>query len=244
MPQAMLDLREASRRHMPALPIHPTELIGSAVSTWHARMVNEYMSSTVFESLGAQFRAARLGDDLADECAAFADEERRHGVLCGAVVEALGGNALAPVPERPPFPLHATEPPRAALLRNVIHICCMSETIAVALIGAERLEMPEGMLRDLITAIYSDEVGHARFGWRFIESLGADLTTEERTAVERYLPLAFAHVEAHELAHLPDRDALTEGEVLGLCSGRQARLLLTDAIERVIRPGLRRWFAC
>jgi hypothetical protein len=102
--------------------------------------------------------------------------------------------------------------------------------------------MPDGPLRDLITRIYADEVGHARFGWRFLERVGGHLDEAERAAVERYLPVAFAHLEAHELAHLPDCDAPPDGASLGLCSGRQARLLFHETVEEVIRPGLERWF--
>jgi len=120
----------------------------------------------------------------------------------------------------------------------------MSETVAVALIGAERLEMPDSPLRELLTQIYADEVGHARFGWRLLELVGHDLSTNERAAIDLYLPTAFAHLEAHELAHIPDCDAPARGEILGLCSGREARRLLYETIEQVIRPGLARWFSC
>ena len=205
-------------------------------------MVNEYMSAEVFSALSAQLAAAGFAVSLSEQVAQFADEERQHGILCGAVVEALGGAAVAAIPERPPYPWHASESPRTGALRNVIHICCMSETVAVALIGAERLEMPEGPLRDLLTGIYSDEVGHARFGWRLLEGLASELTADERRGIERYLPVAFAHLQAHELAHLPDCDAPPNGQILGLCSGRAARSLLAETIEQVIRPGLGRWF--
>jgi hypothetical protein len=241
---AELDLGEAARPHRPALGGYPETLRGPAVATWRARMVNEYASSEVFEALSHQLEQAGFEAELARECRSFAGEERRHGVLCAAVVEALGGRARAAIPERPAYPEHEDSPPRAAALRNVIHVCCMSETVAVALIGAERLEMPDGPLRELLTRIYADEVGHARFGWRMLERFGRGLSGEERAAVERYLPLAFAHLEAHELSHLPERGAPPRGSELGLCGGRQARVLLRETVEQVIRPGLRRWFSC
>ena len=59
--------------------------------------------------------------------------ERRHGVLCGAVVEALGGEARAEVPERAPFPDHGDVSPREGALRNVLSVACLSETVAVSL---------------------------------------------------------------------------------------------------------------
>src|SRR5206468_3657376 len=104
-------------------------------------------------------------------------------VLCGSVVEALGGRASASLPNRRPFPEHPHVSARAAALRNVVSICCMSETVAVALIGAERLEMKAGPLRALLTRIYSDEVGHARFGWRVLERAMDSLAEADRLAV-------------------------------------------------------------
>ncbi len=230
----MIDLREASRAehlHIDA----PEHLRHAAIATWHARMINEYASSRVFTALARQLERCGLEEE-ADEALQFADEERRHGVLCGAVAEALGGEARGELFAAPKFPEHADAPPRAALLRNVISICCMSETVAVALIGAERLEMPEGALRSLLTRIWADEIGHARFGWRLLERMSKSLTDEEREAIRRYLPTAFAHLEAHEHAHLPERGAPEGGERLGLCSGLDARALLRETIDEVIAP--------
>jgi hypothetical protein len=239
-----LDLRAAARPYVPDLSGHPPGLRPAAIATWRGRMVNEYCSAEVFEALADQLDGAGEDAELVDECRGFSLEERTHGTLCAAVVEALGGEAAATPPARPAFPLHLDAPPRAAVLRNLVHVCCMSETVAVALIGAERLEMPEGPLRELLTRIYADEIGHARFGWRFLDRIGDDLDRTERAAVERYLPIAFAHLEAHEHAHLPDCDAPPDGASLGLCSGRQARILFHETVAETIRPGLRRWFAC
>jgi hypothetical protein len=232
---SLLDLREVSRELSPHVDA-PEHLRQGAIATWHARMINEYASSRVFTGLARQLEACGF-EEQADEVVAFAEEERQHGVLCGAVVEALGGEAKGSLFDAPPYPQHHDAPPRAALLRNVISICCMSETVAVALIGAERLEMPEGTeLRALLTRIWADEIGHARFGWRLLEKLGPTLTTDERDAIHAYLPIAFAHLEAHELAHLPARTGPVGGESLGLCSGLDARVLLRETIDEVIAP--------
>ena len=62
------------------------------------------------------------------------------------------------------------------------------------------------------------------------------------TLVDRlseYLLVAFAHLERHELAHLPaDVVPPAEGKVLGLCNGLDARKLFYAAIEQIIVPGL------
>lgn len=239
-----LDLREiaasiALERDLAAqLPELP-HLRQAAQATWRARMVNEYCSARVFEALARQLEAAGLPLELVEECRGFADEERRHGALCAAVLIALGGDAAVIVDELPEVPAHEdAATPLEAAMRNVLSISCLSETVAVALIGAERLEMPEGALRTLLTTIYADEVGHARFGWALLERGLAGLDAPARERLGRYLSVALAHLERHELAHLPNAHGPVGGEALGLCSGIDARALFFDTVQRVIVPGL------
>lgn len=237
---ATLDLREAARAHMPAVADMP-HLREAAIRTWRGRMINEHSSARVFEGLARQLAAAGL-DDVVDEVRGFADEERRHGVLCGAVVEALGGEARAEVPDGDPYPEHEdAKMPLEAALRNMLSICCLSETVAVSLIGAERMEMPEGELRDLLTRIYADEVGHSRFGWRLLGRVAPALDAETKDRLGDWLEVALDHLVEHELAHLPESsEPPPEGVVLGLCSGPDARKLFFDTITKVIVPGLER----
>lgn len=232
-----LDLRDAARLRQPAIAAAGA-LTPAVIATWRGRMVNEHGSSHVFTGLAEQLDALGRTDDAA-ACRTFAAEEREHGALCGAVVEAMGGTAQAEVGPPAIVPTHADTTPRAAVIRNLISVCCMSETVAVALIGAERLEMPEGELRALLERIWADEVGHARFGWRYLAHELAGLDSDERAAVARYLPLAFGHLEAHELAHLPVATRWpAEGAAYGLCDGQDARLLFFETVTEVIIPQL------
>jgi hypothetical protein len=235
----VLDLRAAAKRIRPAVPPHP-HLRAAAIGTWRGRMLNEHASARVFDGLAEQLEAAGVGPEIAAEVRGFADEERRHGVLCGAVVEALGGEAYAEIAEGEPYPRHEdAASPLEAALRNMLSICCLSETVAVSLIGAERLEMPAGELRDLLTGIYAHEVGHSRFGWRMLGVLAPELDAATKERLGDYLEVAFAHLEEHELAHLPvASEPPPEGAELGLCSGRDARRLFEDTVEHVIVPGL------
>lgn len=235
---AILDLRDHARALRPALPALP-HLVNAAIATWRGRMINEYASARVFAALAEQITRAGL-DDLRDEVLAFADEERRHGVLCGAVVEALGGSAIARLPDAHDLPPHddaATQ--LEAVLRNVLSICCLSETIAVALIGAERFEMPDGELRELLTRIWADEIGHARFGWRLLARVAPTLSPTTKSALGDYLAVAFAHLEAHELDHLPLASRPpADGPIYGLCDGADARRLFFATVADVVVPGL------
>lgn len=223
---------------MPQLAALP-HLVSPARATWLGRMVNEHASAAVFDALAKQLADAGVDAAHVRACASFAHEERTHGVLCGAVVEALGGQARAELPDRAAFPEHAGASRLEAALRNVLSVSCLSETVAVALIGAERYEMPDGELRDLLTTIWSDEIGHARFGWALVGEHLASVDASVRARLGDYLAVAFAHLEAHELAHLPAGGAPPpEGAALGLCSGASARALFYDTVHDVIVPRL------
>ena len=233
----IVDLREPARAMRPsAMPELPA-LRAMALATWSGRMINEHGSSRVFEALAGQLDDAGLDGA---SCRTFAGEERRHGVACGAVVEALGGCARFDLDDAPPLPAHDDTTKRVAALRNVMSVGCMSETVAVALIAAERIEMPEGPLRDLLTGIWADEIGHARFGWSTLAREVPKLSAVERGALAAYVPIAVAHLVEHELRHLPIASRPPpEGVALGLCSGDRARTLFFSTLDEVIFPGLR-----
>lgn len=232
----VLDVRHAARERAPKIEADPA-IRSVAIATWRARMINETRSAEVFEALADQLAAAGLDEAGVARCRSFADEERLHGVLCGAVVEALGGEARSELPPDAPVPAHEDAGPVEAALRNLLSICCLSETVAVALIGFERESMPDGELKELLTEIYADECGHANFGWRRLGALLPD-DPQIRERLGAYLSVAFAHLEAHELAHLPAGGGIPGGEALGLCDGGEARALLRQTVTQVIIPGL------
>ncbi|KIG19275.1 hypothetical protein DB30_03831 [Enhygromyxa salina] len=242
----ILDLRDEARELGLSLATQPAtaQLQRAAVVTWTGRMVNEHGSARVFEGLSAQLEqltgAAKLSASERTRLRGFADEERLHGVMCGAVVEALGGSARAPALPATAFPSHDdARSPLEAALRNLLSVCCLSETVAVALIGAERIEMPEGPLRELLSQIYADECGHANFGWRLLPRLLAGANPALLDRLGDYLEVAFAELERHELAHLPAAFVVPAGgEAFGLCEGAAARELFHACVEAVIIPGL------
>lgn len=242
-----LDLRALARAQRPT-GLDEDELDdrvrAAAIATWRARMVNEHGSAPVFEGLVEQLDALAHNGLLdareIDRARNFAAQERRHGVACGAVVEALGGEAQAESLPQQEFPGHADASGELeACLRNLVSICCLSETVAVALIAAERHDMPAGSLRELLTGIWGEECGHANFGWRLLPKLLARADAATLAGLGEYLRLAFAELEAHELAHLPASFVKpVGGERYGLCDGAEARELFYATVVQVIVPGL------
>ncbi|MBM4345845.1 MAG: ferritin-like domain-containing protein [Deltaproteobacteria bacterium] len=213
----------------------------AAIATWRGRMINEHVSARVFGAMLGQAMAAGLSPRRQTQLAEFACEELRHARQCAAVVLALGGQARAELPVLQRVPDHADADPLQALLRNVLSVCCLSETVAVALIRAETLQIGPPGLRAALDAILADEVGHAQFGWSLFADLHP-LSADQTGPLSAYLDTALVHLVEHELRHLPDHDGLGERlQRVGVCSGRRARLLLKDTIDQVIVPGLRRF---
>lgn len=211
-----------------------------AIATWRGRMINESQSAYVFDSLAAQLAEAGYAEE-AEEARAFAAEERRHGRDCASVVEALGGDPTAEIDPELAVPSHRAVSRLEAIARNVLSIGCLSETVAVALIGAERAEMPAGPLRDRLDGIWADEIGHARFGWRFLARALPRLEAPERARLGAYLRVALRELEAHEIAHLPAGQpdvSPDEARALGICSGPSARALFYSTVTTVILPRL------
>lgn len=236
---AVLDLRSAARREpvelgpLPELDAISRELVHS---TWRARMVNEHVSSRVFAALIPQLMKAGIDAERQGEVAEMITDELRHARRCAAVLTALGGEALAPLPDLAEVPVHADAPPLEALLRNVIDVCCLSETVAVSLIEGERRALGPSPIAKVLQGILADEVRHARFGWKLLEDTPLD--EELRDRLGRYLRVAFRHLEAHELAHLSPLTPPLAAQSAGACDGREARAIFFGTVEQVIVPRL------
>ena len=235
-----LNLNHNARQARVKVSAPPETIRQAAIATWQARMCNEYASAGVFEALARQLSQAGVAASRVAQVRGFAREERTHGVLCGAVVRALGGSAEGRIPSQTGVPEHPDVSRQEAAVRNLLSVACLSETVAVALIGAEWADMPQSPLRDLLGRIWADEVGHARTGWALLDELGPfDNDTNERLLA--WLRVAFAHLETHELAHLPiTAEFGPEGAAWGLCNGTRARDLFYETVATVIVEGLQR----
>lgn len=231
---AVLDLRAAARAEGLRIPARDG-LREHAIATWQHRMRNEHGSAPVFDGLARQLATAGATRRLVDAVTTMAGEERRHGELCGAVVEGLGGEAIvAALPEQP-LPEHADVGRLEAVTRNLLSVCCLSETVAVALITSEREQMEAGAVRDVLSTILADEVGHARLGWQWLAVHARSL---DAASLGAYLRVAFAHLEQHELEHLPLGAVPPDGATLGLCEGGEARALFYRVVGDVVVPRL------
>lgn len=219
-----------------------------AQRTWRGRMVNEHISARIFGSLVHELMRAGVHGAPLFEASAMAREELEHARLCAAVVTALGGRPVENLPELVPLPDHTPDLPASSeaggravmsLARNLLSVCCLSETVAVAQITCER-DRVAPPLKPILTRILADEVGHARLGWALLDELVGGMGSAERRELGRYAAVALEALIAHHEAVGGDPDSCPGPALsaLGVCEGRLMRAILVDTIDDVIVPRL------
>ncbi|HCH61251.1 MAG: hypothetical protein CL927_12455 [Deltaproteobacteria bacterium] len=241
---AVLDLRCAAARraiHLPDLPELSPEARQMAIRTWRGRMINEHISAQVWSALVGQLLRAAIPPELLAGVAEAVSDELRHAELCAAVVEALGGTAVARLPPIEDVPDHSDVGALEGVLRNVISVGCMSETVAVAVIRTEQAELDGTALGEVLSSILADEVSHARLGWKLLGACAPLLDAGTKQRLSAYLVDALAHQIEHEVPMLPILGAVDpNAAAAGVCDGGFARSVFLDTIEQVIVPGLER----
>ncbi len=206
-------------------------------NTWRGRMVSEHASARVYAQLLPQAMQAGLSAERQSQIADMIVEELRHARKCAGVLVALDEDPIGDLPSLAPIPDHEDAGPLETVLRNVLSISCLSETVAVSLIDAERLELAESPLAEVLRVILADEIGHARFGWKLLEDL-APLPEDMLERLSAYLKVALRHLEVHETSNLGRATPSADAARLGACDGPFAQGLFYDTVEQVIVPRL------
>jgi hypothetical protein len=237
---ATLDLRQEVRRSpvsIDAVAALDDVCRQAAIAEWTGRMVNEHVSARVFAALLRQMMCAGVDATFQRAAGEAVVQELRHARLCAAVVEALGGTALAPMPELDEVPRHDDVGPLEALLRNVIAVACLNETVAVALLESDRQLVTDSVLRGVITEILADEVGHSRLGWRLLENLAPRIDAAMRERLGQYLVPAFAQLFGRHFSS-PEAARPPAVEALGVEDRLDATALFLNVVNDVIIPRL------
>lgn len=189
-----VDLREAVKKSPMVLEgidaLSPGEH-ENALEHWRIHMAAELASARVFAGLVPQMMAASLPYEEIRDVTDMARQEVEHGLQSARVYAALGGEPVSPLPALDPVPAHDGASPLEVVLRNVISISCCGETLAVAVIGAERERALLEPLREVLTRILADEVGHARFGWHLLDEVASALDDETKRRLSAYLVAVF-----------------------------------------------------
>lgn len=211
----------------------------AALRNWSDRMVSEHASARVFAGLFDRLLRAGLPRRHLDAARAGIDEELSHAVLCARVLHALGGDACAPLPDPlPQVERHEDATPLEAVLRDAVSIGACSETVAVALVGAEREQAGSPGLRGVLDRILADEVGHARLGWRLLDELLPAAGAPVRRRLSAYLVAVFEHQIAFHAPFL-DMPAMSDrGVAFGAADGPSNWEVFVRTMTTVTLPGL------
>lgn len=238
-----IDLRQAVRKAPLELPgieaLTPAE-IAMAKEHWRVHMAAELASSRVFAGLVPQMMAVGAEYEDIREVVDMAAQEVDHGLLSARVYAALGGDPCSPLPPLEPVPDHEGCAPLEIVLRNVISVSCCGETLAVAVIGAERERVTIEPLREILTRILSDEVGHARFGWRLLRDLAPALDGEMKRRLSAYLVAIFERDMRVMKDALSAPAASWAALSVGAHDGELAWTTFIDTMTSVTVPGLER----
>jgi hypothetical protein len=238
----VLDLRdEAARAPLDAgdtSDLTPEER-ASALGNWRDRMVSEHVSARVFAGLFDKLLRAGLPSRYLDLARAAMDEERSHAVLCARALTALGGEARAPLPD--PLPrvvAHDDADEIEAVLRDALSIGACSETVAVALVGAEREQAATPDLRAALDRILADEIGHARLGWKLLDDVLPSAPARLRRRLSAYLVAVFDHQLAFHAPFLDMPRASDRGVSVGAPDGPSNFRVFEATMTTITVPGL------
>jgi hypothetical protein len=223
---ALLDLRQEARRTPVTLDAAlklDDEARRAAITEWTARMVDEQASSRVFAGLLPQMMRAGVEPPFQAAAADAVVDELRHARLCAALVQALGGEARAPMIVSEDVPRHDGVGALEALLRNILDVACLDETVGVAVLENRYRHAHESTFRRVIAEILDDEIGHSRLGWRLLQHLEPRIDARVRERLGAYLVPAFAR--------LLDRHGAP-------AKAPADRALLTEVLNEVIVPRL------
>jgi hypothetical protein len=198
-----------------------------AIADWNQRIADEQQSSRLFAGLLPQMMRVGVDPGFTAAAAEAVVDELRHARLCAAVVESLGGRARAAASFEE-LPRHGDVAPLEGLLRNVLTISCLEETVGGALLENDHRLARESTLRRVIAEILDDEIRHARLGWQMLQNLAPRIDERMRARLGTYLVPAFTR--------LFDR-YLTAGEAPGT-RAVAAKVLLVEVVNEVIVPRL------
>ena len=221
---------------------YPDGALGIARLAWPMRAAEELRSAMVFRA--AAQAAHRIGEPhLAAALWSVARDELRHVRLCAAVGMKLGAPApkydLTTVYAR----LAALRSPRRRLLALLLVEAAIGETVSTALFRAGRRTTDESRSRAALTEILSDEVRHARLGWRALAILLPTLDAAERAFLElearRSLAMLEQEVAVPALIRLEVNAAFDPMLArLGVLSPASRVEAFYQAIDRLVLPRL------
>ena len=206
-------------------------------ATWMRRSEAEYLAISTFSVLAIDLVAATAPADVLSLCLRSGIDEIRHAELCVRMAEIYSGERRLPPPSMSSLPDDPARPKLHQALANTMLVSCVSETYATTVLTATRDLTKDPAAHAVLTAIYSDEVMHARLGWSYLRhaiEVGGEGVIDAAAAM---LPRALRGV-----ANVVERERPV-GEVTpavrdhGLMTPAEERVIYSTCVRDVLVPG-------
>jgi hypothetical protein len=153
------------------------------------------------------------------------------------MAQIYSGEQNLPVPGMSSLPDDPTRPKLHQALANTMLVSCVSETYATTILGATRDATTDPTAQAVLTAIYSDEVMHARLGWSYLRhaiEVGGQGVID---AAAEMLPRALRGVANVVEAERPAGKVTDAVRAHGLMTPSEERVIYSTCVRDVLVPG-------
>ncbi len=205
--------------------------------TWMRRAEAEYLAVSTFSVLAIDLVAAMAPADVLSLCLRAGIDEVRHAELCIRMAEIYSGERKLPPPGMSSLPDEPARPKLHQALANTMLVSCVSETYATTVLSATRDLTTDPTAQAVLTAIYSDEVMHARLGWSYLRhaiDVGGKGVID---AAAEMLPRALRGVANVVERERPIGEVTEAVRGHGLMTPAEERLIFSSCVRDVLVPG-------
>ena len=216
--------------------------LAAARQQWTAGALQEYATAATHAVTLNLMLRARVPLDLSGMFSRFLLDEIAHAELCARVAGALGGGAPVRYAPEQVFPDPGDiEDPRLECTLRIVRDCCVSETIAHALLRAGARAATDPVLRQVHRTIAKDEAVHGRFGWIFLEWASEGLTERGWREVARAANEEIARHRSLWKVLAAEGAAFSKWSVCGSLGVERYLREGEAAIAKQVSPGLARY---
>lgn len=209
--------------------------VPAVARVWRMREQAEHEAAMQFAHLARELAVTGFPDALTELALRASRDETRHAALCRGVVAAHAPG----LPPLEPRPLARLGPPslsrRQRALYQAVALCCVTETLSVALLLEMRSCVRDPPVVVAVTRIARDESRHSQLGWAVLERVGrhADLSWLS----PHIGSMLRASLEGEDLPVIPDTDLGGHG----ILPAPRSREIAAAVAQGVIFPGLQQY---
>jgi len=205
--------------------------------TWMRRAEAEYLAVSTFSVLAIDLVAAMAPADVLSLCLRAGIDEVRHAELCIRMAEIYSGEQKLPPPAMSSLPDDPERPKLHQALANTMLVSCVSETYATTVLAATRDLTTDPTAHAVLTAIYSDEVMHARLGWSYLRHAIETGDGGVIDAAAQMLPRALRGVANVVERERPVGEVTEAVRTHGLMTPGEERVIFSTCVREVLVPG-------